>query len=36
LGGIGKGIAEKIDEIIQYGSTRRAHDLKQKYPDMTC
>ena len=36
MDGIGKGIAEKIDEIIQYGSSRRAHELKQKYPDMTC
>ena len=35
LGGIGKGIAEKIDEIIQYGTTRRAHDLKEQNPD-TC
>ena len=35
LGGIGKGIAEKIDEIIQYGTTRRAHDLKERNPD-TC
>ena len=35
LDGIGKGIAEKIDEIIQYGTTRRAHDLKERNPD-TC
>ena len=35
LDGIGKGIAEKIDEIIQYGTTRRAHDLKEQNPD-TC
>jgi len=33
LDGIGQGIADKVDEIIQYGTTRRAHDLKQAYPD---
>jgi len=31
--GIGKGIAQKVDEIIQFGSTRRAHELKQANPD---
>ena len=31
--GIGKGIAQKVDEIIQFGSTRRAHELKQGNPD---
>ena len=33
LDGIGKGIADKVDEIIQFGSTRRAHQLKQENPD---
>jgi DNA polymerase/3'-5' exonuclease PolX len=33
LDGIGKGIADKVDEIIQFGSTRRAHQLKQDNPD---
>ena len=33
LDGIGQGIANKVDEIIQHGTTRRAHDLKQSYPD---
>lgn len=33
LDGIGQGIADKVDEIIQYGTTRRANDLKHAYPD---
>jgi hypothetical protein len=31
--GIGKGITEKVDEILQFGSTRRAHQLKEENPD---
>lgn len=31
--GIGIGIAEKVDEILQFGSTRRAHQLKEDNPD---